>query len=448
MKSNSRFLLVGGVKPMRHSVVCFFLLVTAVPLTSFAQSKEMTRLEHEERQAMLSTIYEDIKKEYYDPKFHGLDWNAQYAQAKEKVAAARTKAEANLQIAAMLEPLDDSHTHFIPPQRSVREDYGIQYEMTGDRCYVMYVKPGSDAESKGLKRGDEILSVNGFTPARDSLSKMKYLLNILYPQTGLRLSLRDTSGKNRTLDVMAKEKELPIILTGVDRWRAALDRQENWRQAQPVTVEFGNQLMILRLSNFMMTPFIAEGLIDKAREHNALIVDLRSNPGGSLESLKHFLAGFFAEDVKIGDEIRRDKATHLATKARHNPFTGKLFVLVDSQSASAAEIFARVIQLEKRGTVIGDITSGSVMAAQFRYHTYGTHQVIAYGMEISLANFIMPDGNSLEHFGVTPDEKMLPSQQDLALGRDPILAAAAAKASVMLAPEKAAELFPIEWPRD
>lgn len=429
-------------------VTCLlFLIAPAASCVMWAQSQEMTRLEREERQAMLSTIYDDIRKEYYDPKFHGLDWNAKFAEAKQSVAKANTKTEANLQIAAMLEALDDSHTHFIPPPRSVREDYGFQYEMVGNRCFVMHVKPGSDGEAKGLKRGDEVLTINGFTPARGSLSKMKYALNVLYPQTGLRLSLRDTTGSTRNLDVMAKEKEIPAILTGVDRWRASLDRQENWRQGAPTWVELGESLMILRLSNFIFSDLNAEGLIEKARTHNALILDLRGNPGGSLETLRHFLAGFFENDVKMGDEARRDKTTNFATKTRYNPFTGKLFVLIDSQSASAAEIFARVIQLEKRGTVIGDSSSGSVMAAQFRSHTYGTHQVITYGLELSVADFIMPDGKSLEHTGVTPDEEMLPSQQDLAMNRDPVLSAVAAKAGVNLSPEKAATLFPLEWPR-
>lgn len=426
----------------------FFLIGGWGSCVMWAQNQEMTRLEREERQAMLSTIYDDIRKEYYDPKFHGLDWNAKFAEAKQNIAKANTKAEANLQIAAMLEALDDSHTHFIPPARSVREDYGFVYEMVGKRCIVMHVKPGSEAETEGVKRGDEVLAINGFTPARDSLSKMKYVLNVLYPQTGLRLSLRDSTGTMRNLDVMAKERDVPAILTGVDRWRASLDRQENRRLEEPTWVEFGDSLMILRLSDFTFSDFGAESLIEKARTHKALILDLRGNPGGSLETLRHFLAGFFENEVKIGDEVRREKTVKFGTKTRRNPFTGKLFVLIDSQSASAAEIFARVIQLEKRGTVIGDSSSGSVMAAQFRSHTYGTHQVLLYGLELSVADFIMPDGKSLEHTGVTPDEKMLPSQEDLAMNRDPVLSAVAGRAGVNLSPEKAATLFPVEWLRD
>lgn len=434
----------------RSSVCCFLLFAfSAAILPPVVQSQQpMTRLEREERQAMLSTVYDDVRKEYYDPKFHGIDWAAKFAETKANVAKATTKTEANLQIAAMLESLNDSHTHFIPPLRSVREDYGLFYQMFGDRCFVTHVKPGSDAEAKGVKRGDELLTINGFTPTRDGLDKMKYVLNVLYPQTGLRLQVRDPSGHVRSVDAMAREKEVPLLLTGVDRWRAGLDRQENLRQTEPRWVDFGDKLMILRLSNFMINEVAADGMAETARPFSTLIVDLRGNPGGALKGLKRFVGDLFEQDIKIGDEVKRDKTTTEVTEGRHDSaFKGKLLVLVDSESASAAEIFSRVIQLEKRGTVIGDVTSGSVMAAQFRSHLYGTHQVITYGIELSMADYIMKDGVSLEHVGVIPDEKMLPTQQDVAAGRDPVLAAAAEKAGVHLTPEKAAELFPFDWPR-
>jgi carboxyl-terminal processing protease len=436
------------MQPDLRRFLPFAVLTTLLPVLAWCQ-EPMTRLEREERQAMLVTVYDDIRKNYYDPKFHGLDWKARYEDAKDKVAKANTKAEANLQIAAMLEGLNDSHTHFFPPRRSVREDYGFFYQMFGDRCFVTHVKPGSDAEAKGLKPGDEVLTINGFAPTRDSLPKMDYVLRVLYPQIGLRLDLRDPWGKVRKLDVMAKEKEIPLVLTGVDRWRDGLDRQENYRQEQPSWVRFGDKLMILRLSNFMMTEVGADGLAETARQYGTLIVDLRGNPGGAVNSLKRFLGDLFEQDVKIGDEVKRDKTTAVVTKGKHDgAFKGKLIVLVDDESASASEIFSRVMQIEKRGVVVGDVTSGSVMAAQYFPHTYGTHQVISYGLELSIADFIMTDGKSLEHAGIFPDEKLLPSQQDLAAGRDPVLAYAAQQAGVALAPEKAAELFPFEWPRE
>jgi C-terminal processing protease CtpA/Prc len=57
----------------------------------------------------------------------------------------------------------------------------------------------------------------------------------------------------------------------------------------------------------------------------------------------------------------------------------------------------------------------------------------------------MTDGKSLEHVGVTPDEMVLPTPDDLAAGRDPVLARAATVLGGTLDPLQAGRMFPIEW---
>jgi hypothetical protein len=71
-------------------------------------SQHLSSLDRERAQVMLQNVASDIRKYYYDPKLHGVDWDAQVGEAKEKIAKATSMDAATLEIAAALEALDDS----------------------------------------------------------------------------------------------------------------------------------------------------------------------------------------------------------------------------------------------------------------------------------------------------------------------------------------------------
>jgi C-terminal processing protease CtpA/Prc len=155
-----------------------------------------------------------------------------------------------------------------------------------------------------------------------------------------------------------------------------------------------------------------------------------------------------------GDPIHQTLAVQcgagaLVAKTHHHNYDGKVIVVIDSRSASASELLARVMQLEKRGSVVGDRSSGNVMEAKLYSYIVGTMEgSTAYGASITDASLIMSDGRSLEHEGVTPDEVLLPNSADLANGRDPVLSHAAELAGVKLSPDEAGKLFPYDWPKE
>jgi C-terminal processing protease CtpA/Prc len=117
-------------------------------------------------QSVLQTIGTEVKKHYYDPKLHGLDWDAKVRERKQRIDQADSLNRALSEVAALLDSLNDSHLYFLPPQHSYRHDYGWQAQLIGERCYVVHVRPGSDAEVKGVKPGDELVALNGYAPPR------------------------------------------------------------------------------------------------------------------------------------------------------------------------------------------------------------------------------------------------------------------------------------------
>ena len=396
---------------------------------------------------VLENVSTGVLNSYYDPKMNGLDWNSTIARARVKIAESNSLNEALTQVAVAVSTLNDSHTRF-HPYRPYRVDYGFTYQLIWNRCFITRVRPGSDGQAKGLKPGVEILAINGTAPNRQNLSSIEYLDYVLNPRPAMQLELRSASGETLTTEVEAK---ITASTNWSDRsgggvWTEARRRNESVQHRMRMQIVHLGDVGVLRFPWFFYDIDDFSGLSRKIRKDKTLIVDLRGNHGGAVDTLRYFIGMFFDHDVKLFDRLDRKKTSAEVAKSEHRIyFPGKVIVLVDSESASAAEIFARVIQLEKRGTVIGDRTSGNVMEATDLYFSTSG---VGYGAEVTVANVIMTDGQSIEHRGVTPDEVKLIQPADLASGRDPVLAHAAGEAGAMISPEDAGRLFPYDWPKE
>jgi len=414
-----------------------------------AQTPKATSFDKDRGRDMLNMIRADLKKNYYDPSFHGMDVETRLRDAEEKINTATSIGHIFGIIAQALIELDDSHTYFVPPGRSARTEYGWEMQMVGDKCFVTAVKPGSDAEAKGLKEGDQIWTINDFGPTRENFWKIEYFFKALRPQPGMKLTVIKPGGKQEELLVLAKiteRKRVMDLTSGGDIWELIREDENAAHFNRQRYVEFGDELLIWKMPDFELDEQKVDDLMGKVRKHKSLILDLRGNPGGYVIALQRIAGYFFDHEVKIADRKgRKDMKPQLAKTRGDQAFKGQLVVLVDSRSASAAELFARVVQLEHRGTVLGDRSSGAVMESRFFPHQSGVEVVAFWGLSITDADLIMTDGKSLEKSGVTADETILPTAGDLAAKRDPVLARAADLVGVKLDAGKAGSFFPIEW---
>jgi C-terminal processing protease CtpA/Prc len=432
-----------------------FLIGLCVMFVGVLQSASAQKLDSIERQRtvdMLKTVKDSLKANYYDPNFHGMDVDARFKAAEEKLKAANSLGQAYGIIAQAVLDLNDSHTNFSPPASIIRVEYGWEMQAIGNQCFIAAVKPGSDAEAKGLKPGDLVLSIDGFKPSRKELWKLEYYYYALSPRAGVHMVVQSPGQAPRDLDIAAKVRHLKRILSLVNA-QATLDINDLIRESEDDAKfyrhrfqTFGN-VIVWKMPNFGFEPTQADSImIDEMKNKSGLILDLRGNPGGYVETLERLAGHFFDHDVKIADlKGRKEMKPQIAKTSGKDTFTGKVVVLVDSESGSAAELFARLMQIEKRGVVIGDVSAGAVMQSKYFPQQMGVDTVIFYGQSITNADVIMTDGKSLEHVGVIPDELLTPTPEDMAANRDPVLARAAQLLGFSLDPEKAGKLFPPKW---
>ncbi|HEY0727780.1 MAG TPA: S41 family peptidase [Pyrinomonadaceae bacterium] len=410
----------------------------------FTQAQGLGKFDRDNAIAMLDAAKDDLKKNYYDPALRGIDIETKFKDAKERVKQATSRDQLIITVAQTLLDFDDSHTFFVPPSRAAKVEYGWEMQMVGDAAFVTGVRPKTDAEAKGLKPGDQIVSVDGYAPSRENMWKMYYRYYALMPARGMRLVVKSPDqAEPRELEVLAKiERGANVVDWGNLFVRFLRERRDVGKDR---TAEFGNELLIWQMTTFSTSEDHIDAMMGKASKFKSLLIDLRGNGGGYTDALSRLTSYFFDREVKIADQKGRKETKPLLAKPRGSVYKGQVIVLIDSDSASASEVFARTLQLEKRGTVLGDRSMGAVMTSRYYDHQTGVGQVLYFGNSITVGDVIMPDGKSLEKTGVTPDETMLPTGADLAAKRDPVLSRAAEMLGVKLDPEKAGTLFPKEW---
>ncbi|MDQ3799241.1 MAG: S41 family peptidase [Acidobacteriota bacterium] len=420
-------------------------------LSPAASAQKFEGLQREAAKDMLKSVRNEIKKNYYDPSFGGKDVEAIFKDAEKQIEQATSMSQAVAVIAQAVLDLNDSHTIFYPPSRTSKVEYGWQMQMIGDRCFVVAVKPGSDAEAKGLRPGDEIVTVDGFRPKRSDLWIMQYFYYTLSPRSGIRLVVKSPNAPEKPyqLDISAQIKQLNrfVDLTSPDAIYDLIREAENEERYYAHRFKKVDDVVIWSMPTFAFEPERVDSLVnDHVKDGRSLVLDLRGNPGGYVTTLEKLAGYFFDHDVKIADlKGRREMKPQVAESRGAKAFQGKVVVLIDSESGSAAEIFARLMQIEKRGIVVGDKSAGAVMRSRSYGQKTGVNSVMLYGVSVTDADVIMSDGKSLEKVGVIPDELMLPTAADMAAGRDAVLARAVELAGGKITPEQAGKFFPVQW---
>ncbi|MBP9665347.1 MAG: PDZ domain-containing protein [Pyrinomonadaceae bacterium] len=423
------------------AVLCIVFLSS----TSRVDAQSFDGIEKSRMKDILKIVKKRVKEHYYDPAFHGIDLDARFKQAEDKLDQATSTGQSIAIIAQVLIDFNDSHLFLIPPPTNVAVEYGWRMQASGDKVFVTQVKPGSDAEAKGLKRGDQILSIGGFKPSKKELWKVRYFYNGISKRDKLALIVQGPDETApRQLDVKSEIKRQPQTITFTTYFKLFDDFYEPENDKHRFLIAGG--VGVWRMPSFEFPPEEVDGMMGRFSNSRGLIMDLRGNGGGYVKTMEALTGFFFDKDMQIAEIVGRKKMDPSLARSRGaKAYNGKLIVLLDSESGSAAEIFARVIQLNKRGVVLGDVSSGSVMQSRHFQEQMGTMNVVPFAISVTNADLLMADGKSLEHIGVIPDEVIVPAASDIAAGRDPVLKRAFELQGGQISADDAAHLTKYYW---
>jgi len=240
---------------------------------------------------------------------------------------------------------------------------------------------GTPAESAGIKPGDKIVRINGKTTEDLRLSDAVKLM-------------RGEPGTQITLTVW-REKEEKILNVSMKRANIKINSVKD-----AYLIE--NKIGYIRLVEFQeKCARELESALKKLESEgmDSLILDLRNNPGGLLDSAIDVSEKFISKDGTIVSTKSRNPALNAVYRSKGvltHP-SWPLIVLVNEGSASASEIVAGAVQDNKRGVIMGTKTFGKA----------SVQTVIPLkdnsALRLTTAYYFTPSGKSISNHGIIPD---------------------------------------------
>lgn len=312
---------------------------------------------------------------------------------------------------SMADSLHDGHTSFLTPDEAARSHetsfagIGVVMSRPQDNQppLISEIFPNSPALSSGLKRGDRIVAVDGQDVSGQSVSDVAALI-------------RGQPGSSVRIQVTRLNSDQPLEFT-MKRATIQVD-QVLGRQVPNAPIGY---LKVRQFTDASVADNVL-GILQQGGQRGlrGWVVDLRGNPGGSLNAVIGAAAGFVDPDhTVIGYQVDRQRhQTPLETQSLNLLNGAAVVVLVDHDTASGAEIFAAALQEAKLATLVGTKTAGNVGVA--------TQLTMPDGsvLQVTEQRFVSPGGAQLDGVGVTPDVQVDMTDEDLQNDRDPQLAKA------------------------
>ena len=304
---------------------------------------------------------------------------------KDKLDASKLSQGA---IKGMVEALDDPYTSYLDTTayelwlRNVEgkfEGVGAYVEEKEGQITIVAPIPGSPADSAGIRSGDVVLEIDG--KSTEGISLVEAVL-----------SIRGPKGTAVTLLILHQGESEPEVVSII---RAEIELPS-------VSSEMKEDIAYIKIAYFSertaqeLAP-VLEGITPQT---TGIILDLRSNGGGLLDTVTD-VAGYFLREGVVVDVVD-NQGEHTIYPVKSNQLTTDLpmVVLVDGYSASGSEVLTGALQDYGRATIAGAKTFGKGSVNILRQLQDGS------GLYITTARWLTPNGRLIEGEGLDPDYEL------------------------------------------
>ncbi len=349
-----------------------------------------------EEQRLLSEVWKIVDRAYVDDSFNHQNWWLVRQKSLEKPLDSRDATYSAIQ--KMLATLDDPFTRLLKPDQYRSLQTNTSGELTGVGLQITQDNPtgelrvispieGSPAERAGIKPRDRILKINGVPAVKLSLDEAAERMR--GPAgSQVTLTVAGDQGVEGKEEVQVKE----VILT---RDRISLN---------PVYADLRPQEQDINIGYIRLNQFNANATAELAnairrmegKGANAYILDLRSNPGGLLQSGIEIARLWLAKGTVVYT-VNRNGIQDSFTASGQALTDDPLVLLVNQGTASASEILAGALQDNDRAKLVGEKTFGKGLIQSLFNLSDGS------GLAVTIAKYETPKHHDINKLGIVPD---------------------------------------------
>jgi len=293
----------------------------------------------------------------------------------------------------------DPHSQFMPADefRETEDELsntfngvGIQVEERNGHVVIVAPITGSPADRAGLRRGDQLVKIDGEPLQNPSLDST---IKLVRGETGSLVTLTIfRPSQNRTIDYPLRRERIKMESVRLTSLR-------------PGGIGY---LQITQFSERTGEEFAAALAGLEKQGLRALVIDLRNNPGGLLDAAIAVCDEFFDKDELIAYTQGRtpDSRENFYAGKRHPPRAYPVAILVNGGTASAAEIVAGAMRDTKRAVIVGEKTFGKGSVQSVIELDRGE------GLRLTTARYYTPSGVTIHEKGISPQVEVEISPDD------------------------------------